>query len=611
MGFHEAQIRAISHHNGPMLVLAGPGSGKTTVITHRVQKLICEYGISPSNILVITFTRAAAREMEERFGQLTKDQATMSGRVAFGTFHSIFFKILKFAYRYDASHIVREEQRIQYIRELIEKYKIETEDETDLIASLLSEISMVKGDMLDLAHYYAKSCSQDIFRGIFQGYEERLKKEGLLDFDDMLVMCYELFQQRPDILAAWQKKYTYILIDEFQDINCLQYQIGRMLACPENNLFIVGDDDQSIYRFRGAKPEIMLGFEKDYPDAKRVLLGINYRSTRQIVEAAEKVIVQNQMRFEKKIYAAKGDGKPVITRRFSDPQSEAEEIVRELRAYHDGGFSWSEMAVLTRTNQGPRLIIEKLMEYDVPFYTRDTLPNLYEHWISRDILTYIKIAAGSRKRSDFLQIINRPKRYISRDALESKEIQWESLKRFYIDKAWMIDRIEQWEYDMKVLAKLAPAAAVNYIRKAIGYDEYLKEHAKYRQMKPEELYETADMLQESAAGYKTIESWFAHMQQYAEELLKQTRDKNEKKEGVCLATMHSSKGLEYQIVFIPDANDGTIPHQRAILDADVEEERRLFYVAMTRAKERLHIYYVKERYHKPADVSPFVEEYLL
>ena len=611
MGFHEAQIRAISHHNGPMLVLAGPGSGKTTVITHRVQKLICEYGISPSNILVITFTRAAAREMEERFGQLTKDQATMSGRVAFGTFRSIFFKILKFAYRYDASHIVREEQRIQYIRELIEKYKIETEDETDLIASLLSEISMVKGDMLDLAHYYAKSCSQDIFRGIFQGYEERLKKEGLLDFDDMLVMCYELFQQRPDILAAWQKKYTYILIDEFQDINCLQYQIVRMLAFPENNLFIVGDDDQSIYRFRGAKPEIMLGFEKDYPDAKRVLLGINYRSTRQIVEAAEKVIVQNQMRFEKKIYAAKGDGKPVITRRFSDPQSEAEEIVRELRAYHDGGFSWSEMAVLTRTNQGPRLIIEKLMEYDVPFYTRDTLPNLYEHWISRDILTYIKIAAGSRKRSDFLQIINRPKRYISRDALESKEIQWESLKRFYIDKAWMIDRIEQWEYDMKVLAKLAPAAAVNYIRKAIGYDEYLKEHAKYRQMKPEELYETADMLQESAAGYKTIESWFAHMQQYAEELLKQTRDKNEKKEGVCLATMHSSKGLEYQIVFIPDANDGTIPHQRAILDADVEEERRLFYVAMTRAKERLHIYYVKERYHKPADVSPFVEEYLL
>lgn len=610
MGFHKAQIQAISHNQGPMLVLAGPGSGKTTVITHRVQNLICECKVSPSCILVITFTRAAAREMEERFRQLTGTEGTGSGRVSFGTFHSVFFRILKFAYRYDASHIVRDEQRIQYIRELIEQYKIETEDENELISSLLVEISAVKGDMLNLEHYYAKSCSQEVFREIYRRYDDKLKRENLLDFDDMLVMCYELFLARPDILAAWQKKYQYILIDEFQDINRLQYEIIRMLALPENNLFIVGDDDQSIYRFRGAKPEIMLGFENDYPNAERVLLGVNYRSTKQIVETAGRVISQNRTRFEKEIYAARGEGKPVITRSFSDPQAEAEEIVREIRAYQKGGFSMDDMAILTRTNQGPRLLIEKLMEYDIPFYTKDALPNLYEHWISRDILTYMRVAAGSRRRADILQIINKPKRYVSRDALDTSEIRFEQIKNFYMDKIWMIERMEQLEYDLRMTAKLVPAAAISYIRRAIGYDEYLKEHAKFRQIKPEDLYETADMLQESALSYKTWDDWFHHIEEYGEELLRQAREKNEKREGVCIATMHSSKGLEYRIVFLPDVNEGVIPHQRAILDADIEEERRLFYVAMTRAKERLHIYYVKERYHKPMTVSPFVEEYL-
>ncbi|MDO4296213.1 MAG: ATP-dependent helicase [bacterium] len=612
MGFHAAQIEAISHQFGPMLVLAGPGSGKTTVITHRVLHLIRACKVSPSCILVITFTRAAAREMEERFQTLAAKEGGRNGdgRVSFGTFHSVFFRILKLAYRYDASQIVREEQKIHFMRELIAAHQMETEDETELIMALLAEISVVKGEMLELEHYYAKSCSQEVFRGIYRGYEEKLRRAGLLDFDDMLVLCYELFSQRPDILAAWQKKYRYILIDEFQDINRLQYEIVRMLAKPEDNLFIVGDDDQSIYRFRGAKPEIMLGFEKDYPQARRVLLGVNYRSSRQIVETAGRVIANNRLRFPKEICADKGEGKPVLTRCFADPQREAERIAEEILAYQKAGYALEDMAILARTNQGLRLFVEKLMEYDILFYTKDQLPNLYEHWISKDILTYLRIAAGSRKRFDLLQIINRPKRYISRDALESEKVQWEQLKNFYQDKVWMLERIEQLEYDLQVVSKLAPAAAINYIRKAIGYDEYLREHAKARQKKPEELYETADMLQESAVAYRSWKEWEHHIKEYGEELLRQSKERREKKEGVCLSTMHSSKGLEYRVVFLPDANEGVTPHHKAILDADVEEERRLFYVAMTRAKERLHIYYVKERYHKEAEPSPFLEEYL-
>ena len=256
--YEGAQKEAILHHKGPMLVLAGPGSGKTFTITHRICRLTGSYGVDPSEILVITFTRAAAREMQERFEALSGGGRS---RVSFGTFHSIFFRILKFAYRYDAGSIVRDEQKIRYIKEEMDNCRMEVEDEAEFVTSILSEISSVKGEMISLDHYYSKNCSEEMFKQLYMGYEDRLRRANLIDFDDMLVMCHELFTQRKDILQAWQKKYRYILVDEFQDINRVQYEVIRMLAAPEDNLFIVGDDDQSIYRFRGAKPEIMLGFE--------------------------------------------------------------------------------------------------------------------------------------------------------------------------------------------------------------------------------------------------------------------------------------------------------------------------------------------------------------
>ena len=588
-----------------MLVLAGPGSGKTTVITNRVRYLTEKAGVDPGHILVITFTRAAAREMKERYEQMT--QAGCS-RVSFGTFHSVFFLILKLAYRYQAANIVREEQRIQFVRELLEHCDLEVEDEGEFIASVLSEISMVKGELMDLDHYYAKNCSEDVFKQLVLGYEEQLRKRRLLDFDDMLVMCYQLFKERPDILSAWQNKYKYILIDEFQDINRIQYEIVRMLAEPENNLFIVGDDDQSIYRFRGAKPEIMLGFERDYPDAPRLLLDQNYRSSRQIVEAAGNVIRHNRTRFPKDIRAARGNGRPLDIREWPEPIDESLAIAGELRDYASMGIAYEDMAVLYRTNLGPRLLIEKLMEYNIPFNMRDTVPNLYDHWIVKNVLSYIKAATGDLSRSNILTIINRPKRYVSRDALEGQMVNWEAVKSFYQDKNWMLDRIEQLEYDLIMLKTMAPAAAVNYIRKAVDYDSYLREYAGERRMKPEELLEVLDQLQESAAGFKTYDAWFAHMDHYRDQLLKQAQGGNGREKGVSLMTMHSSKGLEFRVVYILDANEGITPHHKAVLDPDVEEERRMFYVAMTRAKERLHIYYVRERYHKKQEKSRFAEE---
>lgn len=605
MGFSEAQLNAIRHREGPMMVLAGPGSGKTTVITHRVKYLTQECGVNPSDILVITFTKAAAMEMKERYEALT---GQTSG-VSFGTFHAVFFRILKLAYRYTADNIVREEQQKEFLKELVEEAGVEPEDENEFVSSVLSEISSVKGEMMDLRYYYSKNCPDEIFRRLYQGYEEQMRKNRLLDFDDMMVMCHELFCQRKDILSAWQRRYRYILIDEFQDINRLQYAIVRMLAEPENNLFIVGDDDQSIYRFRGAKPEIMLGFEKDYPEAKRVLLDMNYRCSAEIAGPALRLIGQNKKRFVKAIRTAGSRGKQIITREFADPTEENLTIARELLLYQKAGVSFNEMAVLYRTNSGPRFLMEKLMEYNIPFRTRDTVPNLYEHWISANLLTYIRLAMGSRSRADFLQIINRPKRYISRDSMPEDTVSFDALKKYYQEKDWIVDRIENLEYDLIAVSRMSPLAAVNYIRQGMGYDKYLEEYAQFRRMKPEELWEIADQLKESASSFKTFEEWFRHIREYGEELRRQAGRRQADADAVTLATMHSAKGLEFRVVYILDANEGITPHGRAMLDEDIEEERRLFYVAMTRAKKRLHVYYVKERYHKKTEVSRFVKEY--
>ena len=607
MAFHPSQEEAIRHVDGPMMVLAGPGSGKTTVITNRTKYLIEEKGIDPASILVITFTRAAARQMQERFAALTEGKST---KVSFGTFHSVFFTILKYAYRYQASDIVREDQKLRYVREMIEEYDLEVEDEHEFVPAILSEISFVKSEMISLDHYYSRNCSESMFKKLYEGYEERMRKAGLLDFDDMLVMCCQLFRQRKDILQAWQNKFRYILIDEFQDINRVQYEIVRMLALPRNNLFIVGDDDQSVYRFRGAKPEIMLGFTKDYPEARTVLLGMNYRSSREIVDTACMLIRHNKKRYQKKLSAARGAGKPVITCMSREPREETLRIAEEIQDYVKAGYRLEDIAVLYRTNLNPRLLVERLMEYNIPFAMKDSLPNLYEHWICRNILSYINAARGNLKRGNILQIINRPNRYISRDALEEADVSWNKVKSFYQDKGWMVERVEQMEYDLVMLRDMPPAAAVNYIRKAIGYDDYLKEYAQVRSMKAEELLETADQLKESAAGFKTMEDWFGHMEEYKKKLQEQARSQKEAAHGVSLMTMHSSKGLEFRIVYILDANEGITPHKKAVLDVDMEEERRMFYVAMTRAKERLHVCYVGERYGKKQERSRFVDEYL-
>ena len=609
--FTKSQSEAIRHQDGPLLVLAGPGSGKTTVVTKRVQYLVQDCHISPSSILVITFTKAAATEMKERFLRLMEQSEEKSqgyGNVLFGTFHAVFFNILKLSYGFTAANILKEETRYQYMKEIVDRLKLEIDDENEFISGVLGEISLIKNERISLEHYFSKNCAEDIFRKIFASYEQRKRNARLIDFDDMLSYTWELLTKRPDILEAWQKKFRYILVDEFQDINRLQYDILRLLAQPENNLFIVGDDDQSIYRFRGAKPEIMLNFQKDFPTAGRVLLNDNFRSTRQIVNAAGRVIRKNQSRFAKEITARGGEGPGVRILAFEDQQQECLYLLKEMQEYKKNGGAWQQMAVLYRTNTQPRLLIQKFMEFNVPFRVRDQVPNLFEHWIAKNLFCYIRLACGSKLRKDLLPVLNRPKRYMNRECLNDEIICWEYMMDYYKDKPYVCDKIERLQYDLKMLGRMGPFAAINYIRHVMGYEEYLKEYAEFRRMNAEDLMEVLNELQESARAYKTYDEWFAYMERYKKEMDEMRKRQQEVKEGVHLATMHSSKGLEYDKVFILDAAEGITPYKKAVLDADLEEERRMFYVAMTRAKKELTICWAKKQFSHELTVSRFVEE---
>ena len=607
MGFNQAQKKAVTHGKGPCLVLAGPGSGKTLTIVNRIKYLIEEYKVRPEEILVVTFTRFAAAEMKSRLCALMgrKDLPVTSG-----TFHGIYYGILKWAYRMGQQNILSEEEKYQILRAAVSREKMEIFDEEDFIQDLAAEIGRIKNNRIDPDEFVSEKCSADAFRNIYREYERQRKKLKKIDFDDMLVLCYELFASRPDVLAQWQKKFRYILIDEFQDINRIQYDVIRMLAKPEDNLFVVGDDDQAIYGFRGADSSLMFRFREDYPGAEQILLGMNYRSTANIVRNSLKVIGHNEKRFEKDLRAERDNGACLHVQEVRDPNEEAQYILDEIEKQTEAGVRPEDIAVLFRIHTDARPVVEALLERRISFQMKEHLPNLYNHFIAKDIQAYFRMALGERKRQDFLQVMNRPKRYIGRDSIAGSAVSFEEMRKFYCDKEWMMNRIDQFEWDVKMLRKMAPYAAIQYIRKRIGYDDFLKDYVLTHNVNKADLFEVLSEIEEAAKPYASLEEWFGHVQEYTEALRLKERQRSLKQDGVRLMTIHTAKGLEFDTVFLIEANEGRIPYKKAKTEQETEEERRLFYVAMTRAKEVLKICYVKTKNGKETSPSRFVEELL-
>ncbi|GHU63390.1 DNA helicase [Clostridia bacterium] len=588
------------HYQGPMMVLAGPGSGKTFVITKRVEHLLKVHQVPPQNVLVLTYTKAAAMEMKGRF----LSNFSVSVSPVFATFHSAFFRILQHAYGFSPRQIVTESKKKECLKKIIESRQ---KCNKELLDNVMAEIAFLKEERINQEEYYPTSCIKEQFFLYFQEYEKQLRKHSLLDFEDILVFCYELFKERKDILENWQKRYPYLLVDEFQDINALQYDIVRFLAQPEQNLFVVGDDDQSIYRFRGAKPEVMFRFDEDYPRTKRVLLKQNYRSTCTIVESALCLVSHNQQRFVKDIQGL-DQGDPVQVKEFLSSKAEAEYISRQIQQEVEKGAKYEEFAVLYRINTNPRILVQTLWQANIPFRMKDYCPSMFTHWIAKDIFAYVSLALGSQRREDILAVMNRPCRYLSRDSLPSSHVSWDIWLNFYEYRRDLYQNIQQFRKDLKFMQKCTPYAGLIYLRKGIGYEEFLEEYTRSQRLKENELMDILEEITESAKGFSTYEDWMDYVEKQEKILWEEAKANQKNPQSIFLSTIHSAKGLEFKQVYLISANEGVIPYAKAVLEPEIEEERRLFYVAMTRAKTQLTITWVKERYGKQSARSRFVSE---
>ena len=608
--FNKSQIQAISHMDGPAMVLAGPGSGKTTVITHRIKNLIDKAEVRPENILVVTFTKAAAISMQKRFSTLMNGGKGQP--VTFGTFHSVFYKILRKSRRYEATEILSERQKTDYIREIIGRYGISSNDISELSQNIINDIGNIKGNMLNAQEYEPSCCKKEDFIKVYNAYNLELKRDGKMDFDDILRECYLLLCENHTILEQWRELYKYILIDEFQDINRIQMNIIELLASPLNNIFVVGDDDQSIYGFRGARPEIMIEFKDYYPEAELIVLDVNYRSTQSIINVAGRVIENNKTRLDKCAHANNDkDFQPDI-RKFRNQVEELKFVVSKIKEYENQGISLSEMAILVRNNSQIQEISSFLKNRKIEAESGKHRSNIYNGMVAKDILSYVRGALkfdGTYFNEDLIYVLNKPQRYISRQVVLSVNMNISAVRRIYSK-----NNIDSFLFHIEMIRKLPPQAALSYIRKGAGYEEYLRLYAIENNIPMSGLLKQLEQLVQECSKFNTLEQWINSIDS-AQNSEGQNFGKKSSGEGgtnnrINIMTMHGSKGLEFKAVFIVDANQGIIPTSKALRERDFEEERRLFYVAITRAIDYLNVYAVEERLGCPIEVSMFVEEML-
>lgn len=608
--FNKSQIQAISHMDGPAMVLAGPGSGKTTVITHRIKNLIEKAEVRPENILVVTFTKAAAISMQKRFSTLMNGGKGQP--VTFGTFHSVFYKILRKSRRYETTEILSERQKTDYIREIIGRYGISSNDISELSQNINNDIGNIKGNMLNAQEYEPSCCKKEDFIKVYNAYNLELKKDGKMDFDDILRECYLLLCENHTMLEQWRELYKYILIDEFQDINRIQMNIIELLASPLNNIFVVGDDDQSIYGFRGARPEIMIEFKDYYPEAELIVLNVNYRSTQSIINVAGRVIENNKTRLDKCAHANNDkDFQPDI-RKFRNQVEELKFVVSKIKEYENQGISLSEMVILVRNNSQIQEISSFLKNRKIEAESGKHRSNIYNGMVAKDILSYVRGALkfdGTYFNEDLIYVLNKPQRYISRQVVLSVNMNISAVRRIYSK-----NNIDSFLFHIEMIRKLPPQAALSYIRKGAGYEEYLRLYAIENNIPMSGLLKQLEQLVQECSKFNTLEQWINSIDS-AQNSEGQNFGKKSSGEGgtnnrINIMTMHGSKGLEFKAVFIVDANQGIIPTSKALRERDFEEERRLFYVAITRAIDYLNVYAVEERLGCPIEVSMFVEEML-
>lgn len=612
---NENQKDAVLHINGPCMVLAGPGSGKTRVITYRILNLVLNNNINPKNILAISFTKASSMEMKNRALSLSNDRRLNS--VNYGTFHSVFFRILRFFEKYELDCILDEKNKKFAIKGILKNLNVENAEDEDTILGVINEISYVKNELMDKIDFDSEILTSDEFCRVYNMYEEYKESIKKIDFDDMLIKTYNLLKQNKQILDRVRSVYRYILVDEFQDINKVQFEVIKLIASPNNNIFVVGDEDQSIYGFRGSRPDFLLEFEDYFKGSKKYVLDINYRSKKDITDIANKLIQNNENRYEKSIKCDREHKGIVKYINTEDAEEEAKFIAKDiLSKCEDNCTNYDDFAVIYRTNIQSRALVDAFMDMHIPFVVRDSIVTIYDHWVARDLLAYLRLGIDTTLSEDWIRIINKPFRYISKDSIKLASEDRDFIGAL-INKANLhpkqVKTLNDLEIDLSYLKTLSPKNAISYIRTSLDYDRYVLDYCSNRKIKPTGLIEILNELESSSTHFKTINEYLEHIEKVKSEIVESRNNKNS--EGVIFTTMHSAKGLEFPYVYIIGANEGTIPHEKSYDIEDdkkrkeaIEEERRLLYVGITRAQDELYISSPKNKYGRKVFQSRFIDE---
>ncbi|WP_343101661.1 ATP-dependent helicase [Romboutsia sp. MSSM.1001216sp_RTP31141st1_G3_RTP31141_220114] len=612
---NENQKVAVEHVDGPCMVLAGPGSGKTRVITYRIANMVVNKGISPRSILAISFTKASSVEMKNRALSLSNDHRM--NKVTYGTFHSVFFRILRYFEKYSLDNIFDEKSKRLLLKGILKSLNIENADDDETIGQVINEISYVKNELMDIRDFTSELLTSDEFLKAYNLYEEHKNQHNKIDFDDMLIKTYHLLKHNKSALDMVRGIYKYILVDEFQDINKVQFEVLKLIANPNNNIFVVGDEDQSIYGFRGARPDFLLEFEQYFKGTKKVLLDINYRSKDEIINIANRLIEKNENRYEKVIKCHQGEGGNVKYISPNDSEEEAVFIAKDiLEEMKKDYVEYTDFAVIYRTNIQSRALVDVFMDMRIPFIVKDSIITIYDHWAAQDILAYLRIGVNPDSNKDWVRIINKPFRYISKEHVNMVKDEKNFINAL-INKCNLhpkqVKTINDLDIDLSYLKTLNPKNAISYIRTSLDYDRYILDYCTNRKIKTNGLIEILNELESSATNFNTIQEYLDHIERVKSELIENKNNQNS--DGVIFTTMHSAKGLEFKNVYIIGATEGTIPHEKSydINDEEkkvnqIEEERRLMYVAITRAEENIYISSPSNKYGKKVSKSRFIDD---
>lgn len=632
---NDQQKKAVAHDNGPALILAGPGSGKTTVITARVAYLIFKVGVKPQNILTLTFNKAAQLEMESRFHKLYGSK--MNVKVHFATLHSFCNRVVRDYENIKGQRLRRIEGNDEEVnkKHLLKDIYFDinnTKINDDELENLINEIGYVKNKMIK--NFDENTFSSKKFTQVYKAYEEYKKNNLMIDFDDMLTYAYTILTRCPDILNYYRNKYKYIQVDEGQDLSKIQFEILKLLINENNNFFIVADDDQSIYGFRGAEPQYILDIEKQFKNCNIFRLENNYRSSSNLVELSSTFIKQNKNRFDKNHTTVnKAKYAPVII----NPENEHAqlEFILDRIKKNLSESKHKDIAILYRNNLSSILIADILNRNEIPFKIKQNKLFFFKHWLVQEVVAFLMFALDQHDVEAFSKIYYRMNRYISKSMLEGavgngNESVIDSIMKNVDLKQFQINTLSELKLEFISLSKKRPWSALEYIKNNFNYLDSIKEYCEFVGLSYEYLNKLFDILQEISTGCETISSFLVRLQEL-EQLFEGTTSAKpiqkpmqpmqkpiqpmQKPRHITLSTFHSSKGLEFDCVFMIDLTNNEIPGDKVLEKASenkdksmLEEERRLFYVGMTRARDELYLSFPKLINNQKLLRSVFVNE---